>query len=67
MNYIKTKNISKVEQTAAPPSTPPSAPVSAKPAPPPVSSANTNYIDIPLTNMRRVIAKRLTESKVREI
>jgi len=63
LNYIKTKNISKVEQTAAPPSTPPSAPVSAKPAPPPVSSANTNYIDIPLTNMRRVIAKRLTESK----
>jgi len=42
----------------------PSAPKATKPAPPPSAPpASALYTDIPLTNMRKVIASRLTESK----
>lgn len=37
--------------------------VGAHPAPPPPPAAEGDYIDIPVTNMRQTIAKRLTQSK----
>lgn len=64
LNFIKSQNISKVQQKAE---LPPSPAVSSAPAPShvaqPLPSESASYVDIPLTNMRRVIAKRLTESK----
>jgi len=64
LNFIKSQNISKVQQKAE---LPPSPAVSSAPAPThvaqPLPSESASYVDIPLTNMRRVIATRLTESK----
>ncbi|CAL1535101.1 unnamed protein product [Lymnaea stagnalis] len=65
LNYIESKSLNKVTQQAASP-VKPEAP--AKSAQPKASEKSTpvpgaKFVDIPLTNMRRVIAKRLTESK----
>jgi len=46
-----------------PPPPPPPPPVFAPPPPPPVAAPGASYTDITLTNMRKVIAKRLVESK----
>ncbi|KAL8568125.1 hypothetical protein ACOMHN_027648 [Nucella lapillus] len=67
LKFITTKGLHKID-----PSIPitPSAPTGAPPPPPSsapsMSTSPTQgepYIDIPLSNMRKVIAKRLTESK----
>ncbi|CAG5118343.1 unnamed protein product, partial [Candidula unifasciata] len=62
LDYITAKNLKRVDQRAAGPAQSPS---SSKPVQTPVASspASANYVDIPLTNMRRTIARRLTESK----
>ncbi|KAH9494986.1 hypothetical protein Btru_018325 [Bulinus truncatus] len=60
LSYVKSKNLSKAEQRASPPVTsvlPTTAPVKTD------QTSGANYIDIPLTGMRRTIARRLTESK----
>nr|KAI8760670.1 pyruvate dehydrogenase protein X component; mitochondrial-like [Biomphalaria glabrata] len=58
LNYINSKKLSKSV-------TPPAASTLSTPAPKvePAAAPGANYIDIPLTSMRRTIAKRLTESK----
>uniref|UniRef100_A0A2C9JLQ2 Peripheral subunit-binding (PSBD) domain-containing protein n=1 Tax=Biomphalaria glabrata TaxID=6526 RepID=A0A2C9JLQ2_BIOGL len=58
LNYINSKKLSKSV-------TPPAASTPSTPAPKvePAAAPGANYIDIPLTSMRRTIAKRLTESK----
>lgn len=56
-----------MEQKASSPPAPISEPAKAVPAPAtPQVPAGAKYVDIPLTNMRRTIAKRLTESKVKQ-
>uniref|UniRef100_A0A0B6YQN0 Peripheral subunit-binding (PSBD) domain-containing protein n=2 Tax=Arion vulgaris TaxID=1028688 RepID=A0A0B6YQN0_9EUPU len=64
LDYIQAKNLAKVDQKAGSPATSsqPSKPAQTPAAAP--SSAGSNYVDIPLSNMRRTIARRLTESKV---
>ncbi|BFZ15837.1 hypothetical protein BsWGS_18875 [Bradybaena similaris] len=62
LDYIQAKNLTKVEQKAAKPAHTP-GPTKPAPAPPAAAPATASYIDIPLTNMRRTIARRLTESK----
>ena len=66
LDYIKAKGLHKLDQTLSTPAltpptqaAPPQPTLTAKPA-----SQGEPYIDIPLTNMRKVIAKRLTQSKV---
>uniref|UniRef100_A0A914VYY6 Dihydrolipoamide acetyltransferase component of pyruvate dehydrogenase complex n=1 Tax=Plectus sambesii TaxID=2011161 RepID=A0A914VYY6_9BILA len=60
LNYIKSKNLSPEPQTAEPPTSKDDKPKKpAKPTPAP----GTTYVDIPLSNMRKTIAKRLTQSK----
>ncbi|GFO01081.1 dihydrolipoamide acetyltransferase component of pyruvate dehydrogenase complex [Plakobranchus ocellatus] len=65
LDYIKANKLDKKVQEAPSPPLPQaaSAPPPALP-PPPAAAAGANYVDIPLTNMRRTIAKRLTESKM---
>lgn len=56
----------KPEAKAAAPSASASAPASkgaAAPAPAPAAGASADYTDVPVSNMRRTIASRLTESK----
>ncbi|XP_059150822.1 pyruvate dehydrogenase protein X component, mitochondrial-like [Physella acuta] len=62
LNYIESKNLNKVPQVA------PAVPVveqspAAQPTTPQTLTSAGNYVDIPLSNMRRTIARRLTESK----
>ncbi|RUS83566.1 hypothetical protein EGW08_008672 [Elysia chlorotica] len=67
LNYISANKLDKKVQVAPSPAAPKAASKpspAAAPAPPGGPSAGGNYVDIPLTNMRRVIAKRLTESKM---
>ena len=76
MQYIKSKNLPKIDQTIIPEPSPPPAPTGpfspAEPtavapsfvAPPLPVLDGEEYIDIPNTNMRSTIAKRLTEAKV---
>ena len=76
LTYIKSKNLQPVPQTAELPAT---SPTPAKPTPPPPPSAKpvsavtpaaplptseADFTDIELSNMRSVIASRLTLSKV---
>lgn len=67
LDYINSKGLHKVEQKVGAPAQKP--PAQAAPPQPtvtaPPASQGEAYIDIPLTNMRKVIAKRLTQSKVR--
>ena len=66
LSYINTNKLDKKAQEAPSPAAPKLASTPPPPlaAPPVGPAAGENYVDIPLTNMRRVIAKRLTESKV---
>ncbi|GFS19994.1 dihydrolipoamide acetyltransferase component of pyruvate dehydrogenase complex [Elysia marginata] len=65
LDYINANKLDKKVQEAPSPAAAPQAASPLPPAAPPVApSAGENYVDIPLSNMRRVIAKRLTESKM---
>ena len=74
LTYIKSKNLQPVPQTAELPAVPP---LPAKPTPPPsakpvsavtpaapLPTSEADFTDIELSNMRSVIASRLTLSKV---
>ncbi|XP_022323408.2 pyruvate dehydrogenase protein X component, mitochondrial-like [Crassostrea virginica] len=74
LKYIQTKNLTKVDlslkkvappQPVSPPSTPPLQPSTpgTRISPSVTVSPEGGFTDIETTNMRRVIAKRLTESK----
>ena len=65
LKYIKDNNLTPIK-IAAKPTTPAKAPEVAKVPPPQTSSVQkprSGYTDIPLTSMRAVIAKRLSQSK----
>ncbi|KAK7099198.1 pyruvate dehydrogenase protein X component-like [Littorina saxatilis] len=64
LNYIQSKGLHKVDQTGKS-ATPEKAAAPTLASPPAASSPSRGepYIDIPLSSMRKVIAKRLTESK----
>jgi len=53
----------KVEAAPPPPPPPPAQPAPIAATPPPPPPAGATYTDLDLSNMRRTIAKRLTESK----
>ncbi|XP_067654552.1 pyruvate dehydrogenase protein X component, mitochondrial-like [Haliotis asinina] len=65
LNYIKSKNLSKRQLLATSEPVSSAAPPSAAPTPPEAlpPMEGEPYTDIPNTNMRKTIAKRLTESK----
>ncbi|XP_076450640.1 LOW QUALITY PROTEIN: pyruvate dehydrogenase protein X component, mitochondrial-like [Babylonia areolata] len=70
LTFIKAKGLHRLDPASLAPAAatqtaPPPPPSSSSPTPPAPSTPGRGepYIDIPLTNMRKVIAKRLTESK----
>lgn len=74
LSEIKNKNLNKVDLAHLPVEVPkpaapvmiPAAPAPSKPlppSPPPPPATAATFIDTPTTNMRKVIARRLTESK----
>ena len=73
LNYVKAKNLQPVTQSVKlPPKVSPAMPTPSPPPQPTVSAVkkpvaapvSADYTDIELTNMRSVIASRLTMSKV---
>ncbi|ELU09274.1 hypothetical protein CAPTEDRAFT_46900, partial [Capitella teleta] len=60
---IRAEDVEKFVPQATAPAAPAAAPAAAAPAPMATAVPGANYMDIPLTSVRQVIAKRLLESK----